>query len=187
MIAIADKKPRGTVQEFKDARGRKYYRARITYPDGERLWLKPRFDKRERAQEYADEHTRIAEKKNVNVAQEASPPSATSATDGAAFLPATTMRYSVEAENTGATFGVSFPPLPNCLLDASKLASKPIHPIKQSTRKDFSIWVRTEGLEPCLEATCNEARLLFFSSKFASGTSISQRSRPSKRTASISR
>jgi integrase len=65
----ADGKVRGTVQEFKDARGRKYYRARITYPDGERLWLKPRFDKRERAEEYADEHTRIAEKKNVQVAQ----------------------------------------------------------------------------------------------------------------------
>jgi hypothetical protein len=58
-----DNKNRGTVQEFKDARGRKYYRARITLPDGERLWLKPRFDKRERAEDYANDKSREAEKR----------------------------------------------------------------------------------------------------------------------------
>ena len=34
------------------------------------------------------------------------------------------MKYVVEAENTGASFGVPFPPLPACLIDASKPASK---------------------------------------------------------------
>ena len=55
MTTQSSDKPRGTVQKFKDARGRTYYRARITFPDGERLELKPRFDRRERAEEYADE------------------------------------------------------------------------------------------------------------------------------------
>jgi integrase len=39
-------------------------------------------------------------------------------------LSATTQRYIVEAENRGATFGVPFPELPACLLDASKESSK---------------------------------------------------------------
>jgi hypothetical protein len=46
---------RGTIQKFKDSRGRIYYRAKITLADGERVYLKPRLDKRERAKEYADE------------------------------------------------------------------------------------------------------------------------------------
>jgi hypothetical protein len=60
---------RGTVKKFKDARGRAYWRARITYPDGARLWLKPRFHSEERAREYADEKSREAETKNVTVAK----------------------------------------------------------------------------------------------------------------------
>ena len=68
-----DKKTLGTVQEFKDARGRKYYRARITLPDGERVWLKPRFDRRERAEEYADEKTREAERRGITVEKMAPP------------------------------------------------------------------------------------------------------------------
>ena len=70
---MSTKKPdgeqRGTVQKFKDARGRIYYRARITLVDGERPYLKPRFDKKERAQDYADEKTREAEKRGITVAQ----------------------------------------------------------------------------------------------------------------------
>lgn len=63
--------PRGTVQEFKDARGRKYYKARITLPDGERVWLKPRFDRRERAAEYADDKSREAGRRGLTVAKAA--------------------------------------------------------------------------------------------------------------------
>lgn len=69
-----DKDPRGTVQEFKDARGRKYYRARITLPDGERVWLKPRFDRRERAEEYADQKAHEAEKRDITIAKMAPQP-----------------------------------------------------------------------------------------------------------------
>jgi hypothetical protein len=61
-----DKVVRGTVQRFKDARGRVYFRARITFPDGERLWLKPRFDREERAREYADEKSREAENRGLD-------------------------------------------------------------------------------------------------------------------------
>lgn len=50
----------GTVQEFRDAKGRPYWRARITLPDGERVWLKPRFTSKRRAEEHADEQTREA-------------------------------------------------------------------------------------------------------------------------------
>jgi integrase len=71
---------RGTVQKFKDARGRVYYRARITYPDGVRLWLQPRFDKRERAEEYANAKSREAERRGVTVAKMA-PPAPKSAGD----------------------------------------------------------------------------------------------------------
>src|SRR5579859_4453300 len=67
----ADDKPRGTVQEFKDARGRRYYRARITLPDGERVWLEPRFDKRARAEEYANDKSREAERRGITVAKAA--------------------------------------------------------------------------------------------------------------------
>jgi integrase len=69
--ATGDDKSRGTVQEFKDARGRRYYRARITLPDGERLWLKPRFDKRERAEQYAAEKTAEAHKRGITIAKAA--------------------------------------------------------------------------------------------------------------------
>ncbi len=68
-MTTTDDKPRGTVQGFKDARGRIYYRARITYPDGARLWLKPRFPSKERAKDYADEKSRDAEKRDVTVAK----------------------------------------------------------------------------------------------------------------------
>src|SRR5450432_3470543 len=67
--STGDDKPRGTVQPFKDARGRIYWRARITFPDGERVWLKPRFDREERAREYADEKSREAEKRGTTVAK----------------------------------------------------------------------------------------------------------------------
>ena len=47
-------------------------------------------------------------------------------------LIATTMRYVVEAENRGATFGTPFPPLPASLVLSSKSASKPAWPIGQA-------------------------------------------------------
>ena len=71
MTTQSSDKPRGTVQPFKDARGRIYWRARITFPDGERVWLKPRFDREERAREYADEKSREAEKRGITVAKAA--------------------------------------------------------------------------------------------------------------------
>jgi hypothetical protein len=64
---VTNKPTGGTVQKFKDAKGRIYYRARITLPDGERVWLKPRFDKEERAEEYAAEKTAEAHKRGVTV------------------------------------------------------------------------------------------------------------------------
>ena len=66
---MPDDKPRGTVQKFKDARGRIYYRARITGPASERVWLKPRFDKRERAEDYAREQTAKADKQEMTIAK----------------------------------------------------------------------------------------------------------------------
>jgi integrase len=69
MAAQKPKPASGTVQEFKDAKGRPYYRARITLPDSERVWLKPRFDKRERAEEYANEKSGEAEARGVTVAR----------------------------------------------------------------------------------------------------------------------
>ena len=65
----ADEKTRGTIQPFKDAKGRKYWRARITYPDGERLWVGPRFYSELRAREYADEKSREAADRKVTVAK----------------------------------------------------------------------------------------------------------------------
>ncbi|MDE2104563.1 MAG: tyrosine-type recombinase/integrase [Patescibacteria group bacterium] len=65
------KHPRGTVQKFKDARGRIYWRVRITLPDGERVWLKPRFDRKDRAQDYATDKSVEAEKRGVTVAKAA--------------------------------------------------------------------------------------------------------------------
>lgn len=64
-----DGEMRGTVQAFKDARGRIYYKARITLPDQERIWLKPRFDKRDRAEDYAAEKTAEAHRRKTTVAQ----------------------------------------------------------------------------------------------------------------------
>ena len=61
-----DKKPRGTVQCFKDARGRKYWRARVTFADGERLYVGPRFYSEERAREKADEEGRKAAGKTID-------------------------------------------------------------------------------------------------------------------------
>jgi integrase len=69
LLRAGTDKPRGTVQAFKDARGRIYFRARITFPDGQRLWLKPRFDKRERAEEYANVKSREAEDRDLTVAK----------------------------------------------------------------------------------------------------------------------
>jgi hypothetical protein len=60
---------RGTVQPFKDARGRTYWRARITFPDGARLWVGPRFYDEDRARDYAADKSREAEKRGLTVAQ----------------------------------------------------------------------------------------------------------------------
>jgi integrase len=76
MAPESTKDLRGTVQRFKDARGRMYWRARITLPDGERVWLKPRFDKKERAQEYADEKAREAEKRGITATPAPTPATA---------------------------------------------------------------------------------------------------------------
>src|SRR5215469_5123032 len=60
----AKEKPKGllgTVQEFRDGRGRRYYKARTApLADGTRLWLKPRFTNQTLAWEYADEKSREA-------------------------------------------------------------------------------------------------------------------------------
>jgi integrase len=68
----SDQKPRGTVQKFKDARGRAYWPARITDPDGERVWIEGRFASRARA----EEKSREAEKRDVTVAKMAPTPKA---------------------------------------------------------------------------------------------------------------
>jgi hypothetical protein len=65
--APSDDRPRGTVQKFNDARSRIYFRARIAYPDGERLWVGGCFNKKERAKEFADEKAREAEDRNITV------------------------------------------------------------------------------------------------------------------------
>ncbi len=62
---------RGTAQPFKDASGRKYWRARATLADGHRVWLEPRFygkHGKDRAREKADEETRKAYAKNLTLA-----------------------------------------------------------------------------------------------------------------------
>jgi integrase len=65
----ADDKPRGTTQEFKDSKGRKYWRARITYPDKSRLYVGGRFSSKLLAKEFADEKSRDAEDRKVTVAK----------------------------------------------------------------------------------------------------------------------
>jgi integrase len=69
MTIPRDNEPRGTVQRFKDAKGRTYWRARITLPDGERLWVGGRFPSELRAKEYADEKAREAERRDVTIAK----------------------------------------------------------------------------------------------------------------------
>jgi integrase len=62
-MADADKKPTGTAQKFKDGRGRTYWRARASLPDGSRLWVGPRFTGQHaetRARELAQEKTQEA-------------------------------------------------------------------------------------------------------------------------------
>lgn len=61
---------RGTVQKFKDASGRFYWRARATLFDGSRVWVGDRFYGKHgkvRAHEYADEKTREAEEKKLTL------------------------------------------------------------------------------------------------------------------------
>lgn len=50
----------GSVQQFKDAKGRPYWRARASLPEGGRVWVGPHFSRKDRAQEYAAEKTREA-------------------------------------------------------------------------------------------------------------------------------
>ena len=69
MTSTRDPEARGTVQRFKDAKGRAYWRARITLPDGERLWVGGRFPSEMRAKEYADEKAREAERRDVTIAK----------------------------------------------------------------------------------------------------------------------
>jgi hypothetical protein len=71
----------GTVQKFKDARGRIYYRARLTLLDGERPWCKPRFDKRERAEEYAAKKTAEAQHARIVVPKGEAPKGASETCD----------------------------------------------------------------------------------------------------------
>jgi integrase len=79
-------------------------------------------------------------------------------------LIATTMRYVVEAENRGATFGVPFPPLPPALLDPktdapggsggggvqAKVWAKSRSALLRAAEKAANA-VRTKGLEPLQE------------------------------------
>jgi integrase len=59
----------GTVQPFKDAKGRTYYRARISLVDGERIWVGERFYDREKAVEYAADKSREAQKRKLTIAK----------------------------------------------------------------------------------------------------------------------
>jgi integrase len=68
---------RGTVQKFKDAQGKPYWRARATLADGARVWVGPRFAREIRAREYADEKTREAQANGVRL-----PPTARRGHDG---------------------------------------------------------------------------------------------------------
>jgi integrase len=64
------KEYRGTAQPFKDAKGRRYWRARATLADGHRVWLEPRFygkHGKQRARELADEKTREACEKGLTL------------------------------------------------------------------------------------------------------------------------
>jgi hypothetical protein len=68
-------------------------------------------------------------------------------------LIATTMRYIVEAENRGATFGVPFPSLSACLLGPSKLASKQNGAGLARCRNERKILVGEAGFEPATTST----------------------------------